>query len=27
MPVLAVTDHRGLYGAVKFQNACREHGA
>jgi len=23
MPVLAVTDHQGLYGAVKFQTACR----
>lgn len=26
MPTLAVTDHQGLYGAVKFRNACREHG-
>ena len=26
MPALAVTDHQGLYGAVKFAMACREHG-
>ncbi len=26
MPALAVTDHQGLYGAVKFRNACRAHG-
>jgi len=25
MPALAVTDHQGLYGAVKFQAACRAH--
>ena len=26
MPALAVTDNQGLYGAVKFANACRYHG-
>ncbi len=26
MPALAITDHQGLYGAVKFRNACRDYG-
>ncbi len=26
LPALALTDHQGLYGAVKFANACRELG-
>ncbi|MBK6768887.1 MAG: error-prone DNA polymerase [Ardenticatenales bacterium] len=26
MPALALTDHQGLYGAVKFRNACRDVG-
>ncbi len=26
MPALALTDHQGLYGAVKFRNACRAAG-
>jgi DNA-directed DNA polymerase III PolC len=26
MPALALTDRHGVYGAVRFYNACREHG-
>ena len=26
MDALAISDHQGLYGAVKFHTACREHG-
>ena len=26
MPALAVTDNQGMYGAIKFRNACLELG-